>query len=172
MIVSKGLLAACVVVGLALAVQTMRVSRLETKLATEQRDRASDRAAALQATADGITAAREEEQLRIEDQQEVINEQAKALARARADAAAATAAAGSAERLRKRAAELAAGCRAGAEDPAAPGPGAPADAPGHLLAHMLGRIDEAARGVAEFADEASTAGATCEGAYDALRRRQ
>jgi len=167
-IVLKCTAALCLVLAVALGWQTIVAADLRTDLAKEQRDRASDRAAAALGAANGIDAALTEYKQRITDQQEIIDGQAKTIARVRADAVAAV---GSAHRLRDRADQLAAGCGGGAADTAAADPGAPAAAAGHLLADMLSRIDDAARDIAEFADESSTAGTTCEHTYDALRRR-
>lgn len=149
----------------------IELAQSKTALVNEKLGRQTDRTNAERAAKEGIAAARAEDQLRIKDQKEVINEYAKTIKVVRADAADAR---GSADSMRQRADELAVGCSAapGRADPGAPGGGAPAGSPGGVLANMLVRIDQDARGVAEFADEATTSGAACERAYDALRRRQ
>ena len=145
------------------------VSDARTDLANEQRDRKADQVTAEKAARVAVEEARTEERRRITEQQEIIDGQTKALARARADAAAA---AGSVDKLRKRASELAAQCDRAAADPAPAEGSAPANAAGDLLADMLGRIDGAARTIAEFADEARIAGIACERSYDALSPRK
>lgn len=107
--------------------------------------------------------ARAEENRRTAKIQEAQDAAHKARLAAESDARAARA---SADRLRQRAAELAASCAA--RDPAPASPGPAASAPGDLLADMLGRIDQAAGEVAEYADRARIAGQLCQRAYEAL----
>lgn len=71
------------------------------------------------------------------------------------------------ERLRKQLAlARASACRAPA---AAPG-GAPTQTPDSVLADVQLRLDQAADGIAKFADAAHNAGTTCERSADAVRR--
>src|SRR5690606_7068907 len=80
-----------------------------------------------------------------------------------ADAAAADDAAG---RLRARVAQLS---RRPASCAGAAGGGEATDAARNLLADMLGRLDAAAGGDAEFADRRRAAGMTCQVSYEAVR---
>ena len=137
-----------------------------TALATEQRDRAQDRAAAAEAAASAVAAARAEEQRRVAAHQEIAHDAQNDAARARAGAAAAGAAARS---LRERAAALAARCSAPAGDTAAAAGSPPAAGAGLVLADVLGRADARAGDLAEAYTAARIAGLTCERAYDALR---
>ena len=100
--------------------------------------------------------------------QEIANEAQKELDVARSDADAARSAG---ERLRDRIAQLTAACRATASNPDAANAGAPAEAPADLLADVQRRLDEAADGIAGFADKSSAAGKACERSYDALTTR-
>ncbi len=106
---------------------------------------------------------RKEEGRRIAALQGVVDESKKDLGSARAAAAAAVSAG---ERLRV---QLAALRRSGSgPNPAAPGGSASADTAGDLLAHVQRRLDEAADGIARFADEGRIAGHACERAYQAI----
>jgi hypothetical protein len=73
----------------------------------------------------------------------------------------ADAARSAADRLRLRVRALAARCSAAAADP-----GAPASAPGDLLADVQRRIDAAAGVLAEHADRSRLAGLACERSYE------
>ncbi|WP_059413456.1 DUF2514 family protein [Cupriavidus basilensis] len=108
--------------------------------------------------------ARIEEQRRTTAQTEIANAATKEMVGARADAAAANDAAG---RLRQRVAELLATGRA-AGNPAAASAGPAAGDPIGMLADVLGRADQRAGLLAEYADSARVAGQACERAYDAL----
>jgi len=111
--------------------------------------------------------ARIEEQRRTAAQTEIANAATKEMVGARADAAAANDAAG---RLRQRVAELLATGRA-TGNPAAASTGPAADDPIGMLADVLGRADQRAGLLAEYADSARVAGQACERAYDALTPR-
>jgi len=80
-----------------------------------------------------------------------------------ADAAAAD---GAASRLRARVAQLS---RRPASCPGAADGGDTADPARNLLADMLGRLDEAAGGIAEFADRSRAAGLTCQVSYESVK---
>ena len=158
---TAGLLAAVAVAG----VQSWR-------LASEQAAHAETRAqhalqiaelakAARQAEAD----ARAEEQRRTAEVQKAADEARQALARARADA---VAAADAGDRLRKRIAAIIAASCAGPIGANASSGSAAADATAGMLADVQRRIDEAANGIAEFADRAHAAGRACESGYNAL----
>lgn len=111
--------------------------------------------------------ARLEEQRRTAAQTEIANAATKELGSARADAATANDAAG---RLRQRVAELLATGRA-AGNPAAASAGPAAGDPISMLADVLGRADQRAGLLAEYADSARVAGQACEQAYNALTPR-
>lgn len=158
-----------VVAGLAvlLGLQTLR-------LADEQRDHAKtavlwskDREAWEKAAREAVEAARKEEQRRTTAVQEIADETQAKLEVARADAADARDAG---ERLRRRVAQLTTALgRAGAGQPAAASPSAPAQSTADLLADMQRRLGEATDRIAKFADESHIAGLACEASYDALR---
>ncbi len=107
--------------------------------------------------------ARSEEQRRQTAIEGIRRDAQEKIAAVAADAAAADDAAG---RLRARVAELS---RRPARCPGAAGGGEAADAARNLLADMLGRLDEAAGGIAEFADRSRAAGLTCQVSYEAVR---
>jgi len=107
--------------------------------------------------------ARSEEQRRQTAIEGIRRDAQEKIAAVAADAAAADDAAG---RLRARVAELS---RRPASCPGAADGGEAADAARNLLAVMLSRIDEAAGGIAEFADRSRAAGLTCQVSYDAVK---
>ncbi len=80
------------------------------------------------------------------------------------------AAADAGQRLRARLAAVEAARCAG--DPAAAAGGPAAGATADLPADVHRRLDEAASGIARFAEQAAIAGGTCQRAYDALRPAQ
>ena len=118
-------------------------------------------AAAASAQAKAVEAARAEEKRRTAAQQEIAEDAAKNRDQARADAAAAGSAADS---LRKQVAALVAGTRHPAVAAGSPAAGDALD----LLADVLGRADQRAGELAEYADRARIAGQQCERDYDAL----
>ncbi|MBU9549947.1 DUF2514 domain-containing protein [Burkholderia multivorans] len=118
-------------------------------------------AAAQKAQAEAVAAARAEEQRRTAAQQENANHAAKERDQARADAAAAASAA---DGLRKQVATLIERAR----HPAATTGSAAAGDALDLLADVLGRADERAGELAEYADRARIAGQQCEADYDSL----
>lgn len=107
--------------------------------------------------------ARSEEQRRQTAIEGIRRDAQEKIAAVAADAAAADDAAG---RLRARVAELS---RRPASCAGAAGGGEAADPARDLLADMLGRLDAAAGGVAEFADRSRAAGLTCQVSYEALK---
>jgi hypothetical protein len=117
------------------------------------------------AARDAESDARVEEQRRVAALQEIADEALQRETAARADADAATAAGG---RLRQQISRLTASCRAAASNPATAGSGPSADATADLLAQLQQRLDEAADGIARFADRAHAAGAACQSSYNAL----
>ena len=74
------------------------------------------------------------------------------------------------DRLQLRADQLRAAASQSARDPGTQPAGPPAQEAADLLATMLSRVDEAAGGIAEFADRANAAGELCARDYDALKR--
>jgi len=158
-------MAACGALAVAVGVQSCRLS-------DEQREHAETREAHTQMVAAQSEAARQaeadaraEEQRRTAEVQKAADEAEKARLTAEADAAAARDAGG---RLRAQLATLAARCRAGAGNPDAAKPGAPADPTERMFADVQRRLDETAERIARHADAARAAGATCERAYDSL----
>lgn len=109
---------------------------------------------------------RDVETRRFTEIQEIANDATKKLAVARADADAASAAGA---RLRAKVRDLA--LSLAALSPSSAGDSEAASATVDLLANVQQRLDEAADGIARYADEASAAGRACERSYDALRNR-
>ncbi|WP_312905356.1 DUF2514 family protein [Stutzerimonas nitrititolerans] len=107
--------------------------------------------------------ARSEEQRRQTAIEGIRRDAQEKIAAVAADAAAADDAA---SRLRARVAELS---RRPASCASAAGGGEAADPARDLLAVMLGRLDAAAGGVAEFADRSRAAGLTCQVSYEAVK---
>ncbi|MBJ9617737.1 DUF2514 domain-containing protein [Burkholderia multivorans] len=108
-----------------------------------------------------LKAERDEYQRRTAAQQEIANDANQQRTAALADAFAARAAAGS---LQQRVDQLVAAARHPAASAGSPAAGDALD----LLADVLGRIDERAGELAEYADRARIAGQQCERDYDAL----
>lgn len=148
-------------------VQTHRLIAERAAHADTRTQHAEMLAASERAAREAVEAARAEEQRRTDEVQKAADEALEALERARADAAAASTAG---QRLRDRIAAITAGCRAAPGHPSPASGGPPADATADLLANVQRRLDEAADGVAGFADRAHAAGRACERGYDALTR--
>ncbi|PRE27514.1 DUF2514 family protein [Burkholderia multivorans] len=125
------------------------------------REIADMKAAAAQAQAKAVDAARAEEQRRTAAQSEIAKDANQQRTAALADAFAARAAAGS---LQQRVDQLVAAARHPAAAAGSPTAGDPLD----LLADVLGRADERAGELAAYADAARIAGQQCERDYDAL----
>ncbi|WP_175867848.1 DUF2514 family protein [Burkholderia diffusa] len=119
------------------------------------------RADAAQAQAKAVAAARAEEQRRTAAQSEIAKDANQQRTAALADAFAARAAAGS---LQQRVDQLVAAARHPASSAGSPAAGDALD----LLANVLGRADQRAGELAEYADRAHIAGQQCERDYDAL----
>ena len=111
--------------------------------------------------AKAVDAARVEEQRRTAAQSEIANDANQQRTAALADAFAARAAAGS---LQQRVDQLVAAARNPAATAGSPAAGDALD----LLADVLGRADQRAGELAEYADRARIAGQQCERDYDAL----
>ncbi|HDR9176316.1 DUF2514 family protein [Burkholderia vietnamiensis] len=120
--------------------------------------------AAQKAQLAAVVAARAEEQRRTAAQSEVARDANQQRTAALADAFAARAAAGS---LQQRVDQLVAATRHPAASAGSPSAGDALD----LLADVLGRADERAGDLAEYADRARIAGQQCERDYDALTVR-
>ncbi|WP_407971478.1 DUF2514 family protein [Burkholderia pyrrocinia] len=118
-------------------------------------------AAAATAQAQAVEAARTEEQRRTAAQSEIAKDANQQRTAALADAFAARAAAGS---LQQRVDQLVAAARHPAAAAGSPAAGDTLD----LLADVLGRADQRAGELAEYADRARIAGQQCERDYDAL----
>ena len=119
-----------------------------------------------QAVTDAVTAARAEEQHRINKLEVIANDTRSKLDAAHADAAAARR---SSDGLRKQLADYRTRTRC---DSAVAGGSPPAEDPLFLLSDLLSRADERAGDLAEFADRSHIAGRACETAYDSLRTAQ
>jgi len=137
--------------------QTHRADKAELALAQSQRDNATATAALSQKYRVIEAQTRALQQGALDDERLKSAAAQAALVRAR------NASLG----MRDRAAVLARQCSPAA-DPAPGASSAPADTPGDLLAGMLGRIDEAAGAIGEYADKARIAGQACERSYDAI----
>ena len=123
------------------------------------------RAEQAQTVTDAVTAAREEEQRRINTLEVIADDTRNKLDAAQADVATArTAAAG----LRQQLADYRQRARC---NPTPARGGTPAEDPLFLLSDLLSRADERAGELAEFADRAHIAGRACEAAYDSLRSK-
>ncbi|MBY4725197.1 MULTISPECIES: DUF2514 family protein [Burkholderia] len=118
-------------------------------------------AAAQKAQLAAVDAARTEEQRRTAAQSEIAKDANQQRTAALADAFAARAAAGS---LQQRVDQLVAAARYPAAAAGSPAAGDALD----LLADVLGRADQRAGDLAEYADRARIAGQQCERDYDAL----
>jgi len=121
------------------------------------------RAANAEAARVALAQARSEEQRRQTAIEGIRRDAQEQIAAVAADAAAADDAA---SRLRARVAQLS---RRPASCAGSSGGGQAAEPARDLLAVMLSRIDEAAGGVAEFADRSRAAGLTCQVSYDAVK---
>lgn len=146
-------------------VQTVRLANKGTALALEQRDRKADVARLEKAAREQADRFRATENGWKEAQHENALVARKARDLAALDAAAAGDAAG---RLRQRVASLAATCREPTRYTTVISAGPSASTPGDLFADMLGRMDEAARLVAAYADAASISAEQCAADYTAL----
>lgn len=101
---------------------------------------------------------------RYKTHQEIVNEKNAEAEAARRDAAAA---ADAGQRLRGQINRLRAACIPAGNPGAVPG-GAATGAAGDVLADVQRRLDQAADGIAAFADAAAAAGRACERSYDTL----
>lgn len=166
MITTRALAWVLLAVGLLAGLQTCRLSEEKREHAETVAAWATDRADRERETRKAVQAARDEEKRRAAEVQKAADDVAQQnLAQARADA---DAAADAGERLRAQLAKLTSSCGRPAGNPAAAGVGAPAQSSADLLADVQRRLDQAADGIARFADEAHTAGRACDAGWDAL----
>lgn len=164
-----GGIAVAAVLGIALTAQTMRLGDARTQLAQAKADHAQQLAAWQTAVARAEARARQIEQQRAADIEEITRDAQTRLDRARSDARAAD---DVARKLRAHIALLVMPAPSGsapARDSTPASASAPAAGPGILLAHLFRGADDRASELARFADHAHAAGIACERAYDALR---
>lgn len=154
-----------VLVGL-LGWQTVRLANEQREHAETVEQHATELTKRERTARQAVEDARTEEQRRTKAAQEIADETQAQLDQARNDADAARTAG---ERLRQRVAALTASLGRGAcKEPGAAGASPPAQATEDLLERVQRRLDEAADGIAGFADQAHAAGSACERSYDAL----
>lgn len=152
---------------LAAGIQTLRLSNEQRDHAETMAQRDRDHAAWERGSREAVEAARAEEKRRTAEVQKVADEANKALDLARADAVVATDAG---RRLRAQLTALTSSCRAAAGNPGSAKPGASTNTTADLLERVQQRLDEAADGIARFADEARAAGVACQRSYESLIR--
>lgn len=169
MLAERVWIAAVAVLGVLLAVQTLRLSHEKESHAAARAEFAQALARAQAETRALEAAYRAEELRRRKAQEEIVNEHETKLAQAQAAARAADSAAA---RLRERLAQVAAAARTSSPDRPTADTSAPTPAPADLHADVQRRLDEAVRTIARFADDAALAGATCERFYDALTSQE
>jgi hypothetical protein len=148
-----------------LGVQTLRLAQARASLATEQRDRAADRARMEEAAFRQAERFRATEHEWNEAQRKAVDAAEQKAVQARADAVLADVASG---RLQQRIATLAADARRAAANSPAARASAPTEDAAGMLAELQRRADERAGILARIADERGTAGDLCERSYDAL----
>lgn len=150
----------------AAGVQTWRLTNEQAAHAHTRATHATELQTLERTAREATEAARKEGARRLHQTLEVSHDTEHRLAQARADAVA-NAAAG--QRLRQQIAALTATCggvRPGDSAPASAGEAA--DATADLLAYVQRRLDDAADGIAGFADEAHARGLACERIYGGL----
>lgn len=163
------MLGAFFILSAALGSQTLRLeaaaSQTEALRAQLQAEHSRQLAAINQAAAEraAMAAARGKTMQEARDAEQIARQAAQADARA---------ARATADGLRQRVAELASAAGGGAcpGDPRATERGAAAAGAGDLLAELLGRLDQAAGELAEYADQARVSGQLCERSYEALKQ--
>jgi hypothetical protein len=128
-----------------------------------RRDFQEAKAAAVAEQAASAAAAARETARRFQTVQEAADA---ATLQGQRDRAAAAGAAAAADRLRARIAAVEAAGRAA--DPPASGGSAPAGEATRMLSDVLGQCVDRVRRLADYADQARTAGQACERSYDAL----
>lgn len=157
-----------VIVALAVfaGVQTLRLAWEQTSHAETVAEHEKLVAASEAERTRAVEAARKEEQRRYAELQEIQDETNKALERARADGAAAVDAA---IRLRGRVVELFREAGRCTRDPTLAAERSATDTSTDLFEWVQKRLDDAADGIARFADESRAAGLGCQRSYEAVR---
>lgn len=148
-----------------LGVQTLRLHHSQTHAIRIQAEWDGEKARALAAAVKQSEANRAEETRRTAAITGIVND---TIVKASAVAADASAANAARERLSVRIAALVAGAREAARHPGTAGTSPPAGDPIGVLAFVLGRADERAGVLADYADRARIAGLACEASYDSL----
>lgn len=161
----RSLLVALVILLVSLTIQTWRLNSEKLSHAQTRESHALLMVTINNAARDAEQKARAVERDRIEALQGIIHDTEQQLKKARADAAFA---ADAGARLRRTIAALTTSCRSGTNDSAATTASDSTDSTNNLLANVQRRLDEAADGIAQFADTAYTAGIACQQSYDAL----
>lgn len=160
-----GAIAAAVVLGVLLMVQTVRLHNTQLDAASARVENAQTLQHIADLTVKAARAVRAMEAQWAKAQEENARDTAIQLTAARADADSARRAG---DRLQQRVATLVAAARAATAHPGAGPAIAPAGDAAGMLANVLGRIDERAGILAAHADAARIAGTSCERDYDAL----
>lgn len=161
-----GAIAAALVLGALLLVQTARLHNAERAADAERVHNAKVLKNIAELTAKALQAVLEQEARWAADQERNARETATKIKAANADAASARRAS---DGLRKRIATLVSDARERAANPGAQSAIEATADPIGVLADVLGRADERAGILAEYADKARIAGQSCERDYDALR---
>lgn len=160
-----GAIAAALVLGVLLVVQTARLHTAQLDAANTRTKNAQTLAHIADLTAKALRAVRAQEARWAADQERNAHETATKIEAANADAANARRASG---RLQQRIDALVATARRSAANPGTEPAVAPTGDPIGVLADVLGRADQRAGILAEYADKARIAGQSCERDYDAL----
>lgn len=160
-----GAIAAALVLGVLLVVQTARLHTAQLDAANTRAQNAQTLQHIADLTTKAAQAVRAQETQWAKAQEENARETATQLTSARADADRARRAG---DRLQQRVAALVAAARAATAHPGAGPAIAPAGDAAGMLANVLGRIDKRAGILAAHADAARIAGTSCERDYDAL----
>ena len=166
-----GWLVAAVVTALlvALAGQTYRLTA-EQRDHSKTRQEYAEKISTLERQGrEAVEAARAEEKRRQADLEAIVNETEQKLDAALADR---NDARDAGQRLRDQIAALTGSCRRTGSNTVPAQAGQAADPTGDLLADVQRRLDEAANGIAEYADRAHTAGSACERSYDSLTAKK
>lgn len=160
-----GAIATALVLGVLLVVQTARLHTAQLDAANTRTKNAQTLAHIADLTAKALRAVRAQEARWAADQERNARETATKIEAANADAADARRASG---RLQQRIDALVATARRSAANPGTEPAVAPTGDPIGVLADVLGRADQRAGILAEYADKARIAGQSCERDYDAL----
>ena len=160
-----GAIAAALVLAALLLVQTGRLHTAQLDAVNTRANNAQTLARIADLTAKALRAVRAQEARWAADQERNARETAAKIEAANADAASARSAS---YRLQQRVDALVAAARRAAANPGAEPAIASTGDPIGVLADVLGRADQRAGVLAEYADKARIAGKSCERDYDAL----